>query len=166
MAGFLKNMKNGPPMGPRWFTRRSLKFYPKYFVADTAQVLHGKIKIWVVRLRSNTWTSLAMPVKLDWWHWHHILLEKISGFTIRDRLNGKTTDCHKGIKHKKHLLSLCQFSKLGTFSMFSTNILIISFFTLPIQYNPLFLKMKINKQFPYFLWKKIERYNMWRNKSS
>ncbi len=37
--------------------------YPNCFVADTAQVYHGKIKIWVVRLRSNTWTSLAMPVK-------------------------------------------------------------------------------------------------------
>ncbi len=37
--------------------------FPNRFVAYTEQVYHGKIKIWVVRLRSNIWTSLAMPVK-------------------------------------------------------------------------------------------------------
>ncbi len=53
---------------PVWYMPRSsldkiLGGYPNCFVAYTEQVWHGKVKIWVVRFRSFTWTSLAMPVK-------------------------------------------------------------------------------------------------------
>ncbi len=62
--------------------------YPNYFMADTEQVLHGKIKIWVVRLRSNTWTSLAMPVKshivfILWWHCRKVAVWYLTTFTFR-----------------------------------------------------------------------------------
>ncbi len=60
--------------------RKILGLCSNCFMAYTEQVWHGKTKIWVVRLRSFTWTSPAMLVKkpvlliqalpFSWnWHW-------------------------------------------------------------------------------------------------
>ncbi len=42
----------------------TLNKHPNFFIAHTEQVWHGETKIWVVRLRSFTWTSPAMLVKV------------------------------------------------------------------------------------------------------